>query len=74
MVEVAPITILDMIMQKGLKLIYVDTKKGGGQGAPLFDPNGTFDKVRHPMCSAETTKNRLVQVHNGNQECLLWIK
>jgi hypothetical protein len=45
-VEVAPIVVLDMIMQKGLKLIYVDPKKGR-----LFDPNGTPDKVGHPMCN-----------------------
>jgi hypothetical protein len=50
-VGVAPIAILDMIMQKELELIYVDTKKGGGQRLPLFEPNGTLDKFRHSMSS-----------------------
>jgi len=56
-VEVAPIAILDMIMQKGLKPIYVDTKKGGGQGAPLFDPNGTHDRKKY-----ETLQNLIVKI------------
>jgi hypothetical protein len=38
MVEVAPITILDMIMKKGLKLIYVDTKKVADRGHPYLTP------------------------------------
>jgi hypothetical protein len=64
MVEEAPISILDVLM-KGLQLISVDTKQCGGEGATLFDPDGTPDRMWNPLYCAYTTKNWLVKVHDG---------
>ena len=58
--EEAPITILDMLVKKGLQLINVDPKQGGGHGATLFNPNGTPDEIGHLVNCVETTKDRLI--------------
>ena len=58
--EEAPITILDMLVKKGLQLINVDPKQGGGWGATLFNPNGTPDEIWHPVNYAKMIKDQLI--------------
>jgi len=55
--EEAPIAIMDMFVKKGLQLINVNPKQGGGQGATPFKPNGTPDEIGHLVNYEETTKD-----------------
>jgi hypothetical protein len=59
-VEEEPVTLLDMLMKKGLSLININPKQCRGQGATLFNPNGGLDEIKHPVNCAEMTQNRLI--------------
>ena len=46
MVEKAPIGFLDMLVKKGLQLVYVDSKQGGRKWETLFHPNAATDELK----------------------------
>jgi hypothetical protein len=46
MMEETIVTLLDLLVQESLQLIYVDLEKSGQEGVPLFHPDGGVDEVR----------------------------
>ena len=67
LLDEAPITILNILMKKGLQIIDIDPKQGGGQGAALLKPNGNPDEIWNSMSRAKTTKDWLIKARDGNQ-------